>query len=329
MKVAVLTSRERCERYTDPSMVPEGTEIVHMGQEYTPDEVLERAGDAEVILVDAILPVDAHMIGNMPNLKMIHSEGVSFNAIDIDAARDRGVFVCNNKAVNAGQVAEHAIMLILTVMRRFSEGEMMVRSGRQIEAKGRFIKEGLNDLIGCKVGLVGFGAIGKELAKRLAPFGCVLSYYAPHRAAPETEREYNVTYMERDELFRSSDVITLNVPVNPSTEGMICRETLAMMKPSAIVINCARGAVVRDAELAEAIQNGTIYGAGLDTMDPEPVPADDPLLLLPEPYCYRVSVSPHIAGTTKGVFAESYRRFWSNAARIAKGERPESIVNGL
>lgn len=329
MKVAVLTSKARCEGYSDPSWIPAGTEIVHLGQEYTNDEVLKKAGDADVILVDAVLPVDRELIEHMPNLKMVHSEGVSYNRIDIEAAAERGIYACHNKAVNSGQVAEHVIMLILTVMRRFSEGEMMVRAGKQIEAKGKFIMEGLSDLIGCKVGLIGFGAIGKELAKRLAPFECELYYYDPLRASSEVEAQYNITYLEQETLFRTCDVITLHVPVTPSTEGMICTKTLAMMKPTTILINCARGAVVRDADLAEAIKNGVIYGAGLDTMDPEPVPADDPLLLLPEPYCYRVSVSPHIAGNTKGTFVASYEGFWGNVARLARGERPVNIVNGL
>lgn len=109
MKIAVLTSKERCERYTDRDMIPEGCELVYIGQKYTAGEVLERAGDAQVILVDAVLPVDTAMIENMPELKMIHSEGVAFNSIDVDCARSRGVFVCNNRAVNAAQVSRCTI----------------------------------------------------------------------------------------------------------------------------------------------------------------------------------------------------------------------------
>lgn len=329
MKVAILTSRERCEKYSDFSMLPEGTELVYIGQEYTAKDVLEKAGDADCVLVDAVLPVTAEMIEGMPKLKMIHSEGVGFAAIDVEAAAKRGVYVCNNRAVNAPQVAEHTVLLMLAVLRRMMEGDAMVRAGRQMEAKTAFIYEGLGDLLEKKIGMIGFGAIGKELARRLLPFGCELYYYDPLRADAETEREYHVTYADLETLYRQSDIITLHVPVNESTMKMINRDSLAMMKPNAIVVNCARGAVVDSAALAEAICSGTIYGAGLDTMDPEPVPIDDPIIQMPEQYRYRVVMTPHIAGTTRSVFVNSYKNIWRNVSHIAAGEKPFNIVNGL
>ena len=239
------------------------------------------------------------------------------------------MFVCNNRAVNAGQVAEHTVLLILAVLRHFAEGEVAMRAGKQMETKMRFMREGIEDLIGKRVGLIGFGAIGKELAKRLLPFGCELFYTDPFRAPAEVEAAHRITYLAQEELLRKSDVITLHVPVTPETTRLIRKETLALMKPSAILINCARGAVVDSADLAEAIRSGTIYGCGLDTIDPEPVPADDPVLCLPEPWRWRVAVSPHIAGTTQSVFYTAYRMIWQNVARVLRGERPENVVNGL
>ena len=115
----------------------------------------------------------------------------------------------------------------------------------------------------------------------------------------------------------------------PETIGLINCETLKMMKPETIIINCARGEIVNDADLAEAIMNGTVYGAGLDTMNPEPVPADDPLILMPEPWRWRVVMTPHVAGTTLSVFRNAYRNIWNNISAIGNGERPINIVNGL
>ena len=123
MKIAFMTSRTRCEKFSDPSMIPEGAELVFFDQGYTAEEVIARAGDAEFAVIDAVLPFTAEMIAGMPNLKMIHSEGVGYAAIDIEAAAKRGIPVCNNQGVNAPQVAEHTVMLILTVLRRFAEGE--------------------------------------------------------------------------------------------------------------------------------------------------------------------------------------------------------------
>ncbi|MBR2879740.1 MAG: hypothetical protein IKC02_03605, partial [Oscillospiraceae bacterium] len=182
---------------------------------------MAKLADTEILLVDSVLPVTAKMIEAMPKLKMIQAEGVAYNKIDIEAAKAAGVFVCNNKAVNAAQVAEHSVMLILAVMHRLIEGDAQVRAGRQNETKLRFINDGLEDIIGKKIGLVGFGAIGKELAKRLLPFGCQLFYYDPFRASPEVEQEYSITYLEKEDLLSSCDVITLHVPVTPSTTNFI------------------------------------------------------------------------------------------------------------
>ena len=329
MKIAIITSRERCEKFTDRSMIPEGAELVYFEQGYTAQDVIERAGDAEFAVIDAVLPFTAEMIEGMPKLRMIHSEGVGYAAIDVAAAARHGIPVCNNQGVNAPQVAEHTVMLILTVLRRFAEGEAAVRAGRQMEMKLRVMADGMDDLIGKRVGLIGFGAIGKELAKRLQPFGCKLFYTDPIRADAEIEARYEITYLTQEELLRTSDIITLHVPVTPDTTNLIKRETLAMMKRSAVVVNCARGVVVNTADLAEAIRNGTIYGCALDTIDPEPFPPDDPILTLPEPWRWRVSVSPHIAGNTINTFYASYDGVWGDIGRVLRGERPHNIVNGL
>lgn len=329
MKISLITSQKRFESYSDPAMKPADAEIFFMPLEYTEEEAMEKLADTEILLVDSVLPVTAKMIQAMPKLKMIQAEGVAYNKIDIEAAKAAGVFVCNNRAVNAAQVAEHSVMLILAVLHRLLEGDAEVRAGRQNDAKIRFINNGLEDIIGKKIGLVGFGAIGKELAKRLLPFGCQLFYYDPFRAAEEVEKEYSITYLEKEELLSSCDIITLHVPVTPSTTNFINKDTLALMKPNAIIINAARGLVVDTQALTDAIMAEQIYGAGLDTIEPEPVPADSPILLMPEPYCKRVVLSPHVAGTTKSVFFAAYRNFWNNVKAVSNGERPMNIVNEL
>lgn len=329
MKISLITSKGRFDNYCDPTMIPADAELSFMPLEYTEEEAAQKLADTEILLVDSVLPVTAKMIEAMPKLKLIQAEGVAYNKIDIEAAKTAGVFVCNNRAVNAAQVAEHSVMLILAVLHRLLEGDAEVRAGRQNETKLRFIVDGLEDIIGKKIGLVGFGAIGKELAKRLLPFGCQLFYYDPFRAAPEVEQEYSITYLEKEELLSSCDIVTLHVPVTPSTTNFINKETLALMKPNAIIINAARGLVVDTQALADAIMSGQIYGAGLDTIEPEPVPADSPVLLMPAPYDKHIVLSPHVAGTTKSVFFAAYRNFWKNVNAVADGQRPMNIVNDL
>lgn len=329
MKIALLTAKKRFDTFCNPADIPEGAELVFLGTNYTEEEAIAKLGDTEALLVDSVLPVTEKMIAAMPKLKFIQAEGVAYNKIDIEAAAKAGVFVSNNRAVNAAQVAEHSVMLILAVLHRLIEGDAEVRAGRQNDAKLRFIEEGLEDIIGKKVGLVGFGAIGKELAKRLLPFGTELFYYDPFRASPEVEAEYSISYMEKEELLSSCDIITLHVPVTPSTTNFINADTLALMKPNAIIINAARGLVVDTQALADAIMAGKIYGAGLDTIEPEPVPINSPVLTMPEPWSRHVVLSPHVAGTTKNVFFTAYRNFWKNVKAVANGEKPMNIVNGL
>lgn len=329
MKIAILTSKARVNQYMEKSMIPKDWEMIYIGQEYTDDDVIEKAKEAECILVDAILPVTRRVIEELPKLKMIHSEGVAFNNIDIEAAREHNVFVCNNLSVNSGAVAEQAILLLLATLRRFSEGEMMVKCGKQIEAKGQFCLEGIQELEFCHVGIVGFGAIGKQTAKRLKGFGCKVSYYNPKPVDRKIEEEFNTSYLDIEEVYKECDIISIHVPVLPSTINMFNKDVFKKMKKTAILINTARGEVVNHEDLKEAIISGEIAGAGLDTLSPEPVTCDNPILNLPEELKYRVSLSPHIGGLTKNVFTTIYKNIVTNITLIQEGNRPNFIVNGL
>ena len=171
MKVAILTSQERVEKFTDWSLVPKDTELIYIGQTYTDDEVIQKAKDADAILVDAVNVVSGNIIRNLPNLKLVQSEGVAYNLIDTEAAKEQGIYVCNNASANAGSVAEHTIMLMLACTRRLIEGDTLVRRGKQIQAKGSFILAGIPELEHCHVGLLGFGAIAnsKEIERVWLP----------------------------------------------------------------------------------------------------------------------------------------------------------------
>lgn len=329
MKIAVLTSKERVDHYIDKSLVPENWDMIYLGQKYTENEVIEQAKDVECILVDAILPVTRRMIENLPKLKIIHSEGVAFNCIDLEAAKEHNVFVCNNLSVNSGAVAEQTILLMLATLRRFRQGETMVRTGRQIEAKGQFCLDGIPELEFCHVGLLGFGAIGRETAKRLLGFGCKVSYYDTKPVDKEIEERYNVSYLELEEIYKQCDIVSIHVPVLPSTVNTFNKDVFKKMKKTAILINTARGELVSHEDLKEAIISGEIGGAGLDILAPEPVMMDNPILNLPEDLQYRVSLSPHIAGLTRNVFQTIYKNIVTNFKLIQEGKRPNFVVNGL
>ncbi|WP_411677617.1 2-hydroxyacid dehydrogenase [Caproicibacter sp.] len=329
MKVLALTSQKRIEKYTDFSKIPNNWELLYLDSVYREEEALRIGKTADFIIADAVSPVSRNLIENMPNLRVIHSEGVGFNGIDTQAAREAGVYVCNNASLNSGAVAEQAILLMLALLRRLREGDSLVRQGKQGQAKISFILDGIPELESCHVGIVGFGSIGRATAKRLAAFGSKVSYFSRHRLSEQEENDFGAEYLPLDELAASCDIISLHLPVTPDTIGFVNGDFLKKMKPSAFLINTARGEIVDQNALAQALEDGSIAGAGLDTLDPEPATLENPLLNLSDSCRYRVLFSPHIGGTTDGVFYSLHRNIWNNLFLAAQGKRPNNIVNGI
>lgn len=285
--------------------------------------------DAEVIFADAITPVSREMMDLLPNLKMIHSEGVAFNAIDVDAAREKGIFVCNNKGCNAGSVAEHAVMLMLMALRCGVIGHRAVLAGEQIRFKERFMVSNAPELGDQAVGLIGLGDIGTAAARLLRPFGCKLYYYTAHRRPPETEAELGVEYLPLEELAARCDVLSLHCAVNEQTTHMVNENFLSHVKPGAILVNTARGQLVDNMAVRRALIEGRLGSIAMDTLDPEPTPADHPLVDLPAEIADRAVYSPHLGGITGGVFRRAHRNMWNSVRLLLEGRRPNFIVNGL
>ncbi len=299
----------------------------------TPDKTLVQAArenaDAVILFVDAITPVEAEVMDELPNLKMIHSEGVAYNCIDLAAARERGIFVCNNQGCNAASVAEHTIMLMLMALREGIDGHNAVIEGRQIEKKTQILAAGNPGLFQCTVGLLGFGDTAMATAKRLAAFECPVYYWTRHRRSPETEAEYHVTYLPLEELIPACDIISLHLAVTPETRGMVNADFLGRMKDGSILVNCARGDLVDNHALRSALISGHLACAALDTIFPEPTPADHPLVDLPPEARHRAIYSSHLGGSSGGAFSRAHANMWRNAIRIKNGQRPNNVVNGL
>ena len=281
-------------------------EVLGVQKGASDDEIVTRVGDADFIVADAISPVSAKLMDAFPSLRLVHSEGVAYNAIDVDAARGRGIAVCNNAGVNAGAVAEQAVLLMLACLRHLVEGDVAVRSGKQIAMKERLMVEGIRELGDCTVGLVGLGAIAEQTALRLRAFGCDVAYWNRSRRSAEKEAALGVRYLPLEELARTCDIVSIHVPVTPETENLVDAGFLASMKSDAVLINTARGEIVDQVALAQALAAGTIGAAGLDTLSPEPVQPDHPLVLLEGAAANKLVLSPHIGGVTEGMF----RRAW-------------------
>lgn len=328
-KLLVIGDKARVEKFLPQLPIVGETEVVVAERGASDEELAALAADANYIMADAISPVSAALIEVAPKLQLIHSEGVAFNAIDCEAAAKRGIYVCNNRGVNAVAVAEQTLLLMLGIQKSVVAGDAAVRKGEQIAVKERMMVAGIDELDGATLGLVGFGDIAREVAKRARAFGMRVLYNKRHPLSAEQNASMGVEYAELDQLLAESDFVSLHVPVTDATRGMADDGFFAKMKSGAYLINTARGEVVDNDALVRALEDGKLAGAALDTVAPEPVTLDNPLLNMPGELQGKVLFSPHIGGVTTNMFRKAHRTVWENIARVEGGERPINIVNGL
>ena len=284
--------------------------------------VISEAPDTEFIIADAMGRVDGELISSLKSLKLIQSEGVGYQGIDLECARRCGVTVCNNKGINDTAVAECTVFLILACLKNYENGVIALYDGKQIEAKKAAFGV-TRELSECTVGLVGFGDIAKCTARLLNAFGARVIYTNRTRKA-ELEKEYNVEYVDLDTLIESSDFVSLHLASCEETRNTVNASFLSKMKKSAYLINTARGDLVDNEALYNALKNGEIAGAGLDVISPEPVQADN-ILLSPD-IKDRLALTPHIAGITSLTVKKLYRQCFENIIRIINNEQPINIV---
>ena len=275
--------------------------------------------------VDAILSllterIDAEVMEKAgENLKVISNCAVGFDNVEVSEATRRGIVVTNTPAALSESVAEHAIALMLTVMRRIVEGDKYVRSGK---FKGWEPDLMVGMTVRRKVlGVVGMGRIGEWMTRLAYGLGMKVIYHSRSRNV-DIEKECKSEYKEKlDELLKEADVISLNVPLNKETEGMIGKKELMMMKKTAVLINTARGAVVKENELIEMLKEGRIAGAGLDVFEDESR-VNTGLFKLDN-----VVLTPHIASATNEARELMAEMAVNNILRTLAGEEPEGLVN--
>jgi len=281
------------------------------------EELRRQAADADVFLV-VHRTIDAAALAHAPNLRFIQRFGVGYDNIDVDAARAAGVLVAYAPGANAAAVAEHAVMLMLAVLRRLAYSEEATRRGEWPFQE--MLAARVRDLDGAAVGLVGMGATAKAVAARLRPFGSAVSYFSRRRLDPDVEHDLGVPYTPLPALLAGSDVVSLHLPLTDETRGMFGRDALAQMKPGAVLVNTARGALVDEAALHDAVAFGHLFGAGLDVLADEAA-GGNPFADLPN-----VVVTPHYAGASAGAQARIMRTGIANVMRFLAGERPEHLV---
>jgi phosphoglycerate dehydrogenase-like enzyme len=256
-----------------------------------------------------------------PRLKLVQLLSAGYDAVDLEAARRAKVPVANNGGANAVSVAEHAIMLMLTVARKVVWQHANVSGGRW---RGNGPAPRMYELFGKTLGIVGLGTIGKKVARLAKAFGMRVQYYDILRLSEDAEDALGVRFRLLRELLRTSDVVSLNVPLNASTRHMIGADELALMKPTAILVNTCRGPVIDEPALCRALGDGKLFGAGLDVFDQEPPPADNPLLKLDN-----VVLTAHFAGPTWDNHVARFRNAFDNVQRVHRGEPPLWVVPEL
>ncbi len=256
------------------------------------ERLLELVHGMDGLLCTLTERIDAHLMETAgPQLKVISQMAVGYDNIDIAAARARGILVGNTPGVLTDATADIAMALLLAVSRRIVESADYIRTGQWQTWQPTALLG--TDLAGATLGLIGLGRIGKAVARRARGFDLRLIAHSPH-CPPAEAQALGVELVDMDYLLGQSDYVSIHTPLNERTRHLINHKTLAQMKPSAILINTARGGVVDQQALYEALQAGKLRGAGLDVTDPEPIPLDDPLLSLPN-----VVILPHIGSASQ------------------------------
>jgi D-3-phosphoglycerate dehydrogenase len=276
--------------------------------------------DAEVILTVGI-GVPADVIRTLKRCQLIMRYGIGVDTIDIATATECGIVVANAPTYCVTEVADHASALLLTMARRIPWLDRQVRAGEWVGAQQGFW--GVRRLSELTLGIVGMGKIGNQVAKRMAPFGCRILGFDPFMS-DEQIRARGAEPSSLDQLLQASDLVTLHVPLSAQTRHLIDDSKLALMKPTASIINTSRGPVIDEPALIRALQDERLFGAALDVLAQEPPAPDNPLLSM-DPQ--RVILTPHFAASSEEVLPAVHREVSLSVAAVLAGRWPDATMN--
>lgn len=297
-----------------------GLELVCAGAT-SPEQIISAGRDADVLMTyDPGIP--RQIVQELVNTQAIISYGIGFDHIDTDAATEHGILVVNTPGFCIDEVANHALMLLLALTKKLVLLDRRMRQGQW--TTGRELREVLRPtppIYGERLGLVGFGAIARNVALKAQAFGMSVSAYDPLIDAAVFDTQH-VTRVSLHDLLTTSDYVSLHVPLTPETRHLLDGDNLRSMKRTAYLINTSRGSVIDELALTRALQEGWIAGAGLDVFEQEPLSASSPLLAMDN-----VIVTPHTASYSEASRVRVRRRVAEEAARIARGEWPTALAN--
>lgn len=285
-----------------------------------PRGVLEKEmQDVDGVLTLLTENIDAELLENAPNLKIISNMAVGYNNIDVEEATKKGVLVTNTPGILTETTADLTFALLMMTARRLEEASQFLRQGKW-KTWSPMLLTG-QDIYGATIGIIGMGRIGEAVAKRAKGFDMKILYYNRSRK-PEVEEKYAAQFCELEDLLAESDYVCILTPYTPETHNLIGKRELALMKKTGILINTARGGIVDEKALFEALVNQEIYAAGLDVFEEEPIPLDHPLLQLPN--CVTL---PHIGSATIKTRRGMAQLATENLLQGLKGGQPPHCVN--
>ena len=273
--------------------------------------------------------LDAEVLADMASISLIQTTGAGFDQVDLEAARRQNLPVANVPGENAGAVAEFTIGLIIALQRQIVLTDREIKAGNYQEDRERLPARGLPEIRDTELGIVGLGESGRQVARLAKMLGARTSYFSHNRKSREVETQLGVEYKPWEQLLSTSEVISLHVPLNDRTRGLVGTRELSLMPPGSLIINTARGEVIDQTALAAKLEDGHLGGAAVDTVAPEPPPCNHPLLRLSPAARDRLIMTPHLAGVTSGSFTRMLRAALDNLQRIAGGGEPQNVVNGV
>jgi len=299
------------------SLNPAGFTTTVVDGKTAEEQQLKMVQDADFIMVFRAKLTD-RLLRSATKTRLVQLLSAGYDSMNLKLLRELKIPCANNGGANSRAVADHALLVMLSLYRQLTAADRAMREGRWSAAI-----DGMNtfEMAGKRVGIFGFGNIGRKVARRVQSCDAVVQYYDPFPPTPEHERELQVQRVSLEELFRTSDIITFHAPLTRDTRHIVNREHLAMMKATAVLINTSRGPVVDEPALIEALQQKRIAGAGLDVFEKEPIDPGNPLLKLDN-----VVVTPHSAGTTWDTWFRRAEFAYQNFQRVWAGEPPQGVA---
>ena len=319
-KVVFLTGLKEALIEEVVSYSPPDYEVVVLDKSSTEEQRINEVRDAEFLLCYGQEPSD-EVIKSLEKCRLVQLLAAGYDRMNLDLLAELEIPCANNGGANSWAVADQAVLLMLAIYKQLLASDNSTREGRWAEP---ITGQNTFEMADKKVGILGIGNIGRQVAKRVQGFDAKVQYFDLYPLDERTAEELNDTYVSLEELFSTSDIISCHTPLTNDTKHIVNSNTLSLMKPTSILINTSRGPVVDEEALISALQSGVIAAAGLDVFEKAPVSPDNPLLKMDN-----VVATPHMAGTTWDTWARRANFGFENMERIRNGEAPQAVVKNF